>query len=137
MAISVFIQGSCVTRDAFEFNKENFNLVHYGARSSLATLAFNSPKYEFNLNAINSNFQKRMVEDDIKRNVLNNIESKDFDILILDFIDERDGLVNINNYGWVTNSSEFKYTKYYELKDVKIDNKLSLKSKHVFFSELV
>ncbi|EPF71606.1 DUF6270 domain-containing protein [Acinetobacter rudis] len=107
MSIKVFIQGSCVTRDAFPFS-EGYDIVHYGARSSLATLASNKINANYDLSSISSDFQRRMLVDDHNRNLLANIEDKDFDIFILDFIDERDGLINIDGNGFVTNLPEFR-----------------------------
>jgi hypothetical protein len=113
--IKVFICGSCVSRDALEVEgNDNFELVHYGARCSLATLAFPDVIENINLDNISSPFQKRMVNDDIHRNILKYIGDKDFDFLLMDFIDERDGLVNIENKGWLTNSAELKSTGYEE-----------------------
>ena len=109
MAIRVFIQGSCVTRDAFEYDLDKkFEIVHYGARSSIASLCFSRIKKPFDLSKLQSNFQKKMLEDDHNRSVFRYITEKEFDIFFIDFLDERGGLINIDNLGYVTNLDELK-----------------------------
>lgn len=109
MAIQVFIQGSCVTRDAFEYDLDKkFEIVHYGARSSIASLCFSRIKKPLDLSKLQSNFQKKMLEDDHNRNIFQYILEKKFDLFIMDFIDERGGLINIDGLGYVTNLAELK-----------------------------
>lgn len=109
MAIQVFIQGSCVTRDAFEYDYDKkFEITHYGARSSIASLCFSRIKKPLDLSKLQSNFQKKMLEDDHSRNILQYILEKKFDLFIMDFIDERGGLINIDGLGYVTNLAELK-----------------------------
>lgn len=109
MSIKVFIQGSCVTRDAFAFSKtKDFLITHYSARCSLATLASPPIKQKLELSQLNSNFQKKMLEDDHNRSVLKHLDNKEYNIVILDFIDERGGLISLDNLGYVTNLSELK-----------------------------
>jgi hypothetical protein len=109
MALDVFILGSCVTRDAFEYDLSgNFRIVHYSARSSLATFCFPKIKSPLNIEKLKSNFQKKMLKDDHDRNFFQYLNDKDFDLFILDLIDERGGLINIDDLGYVTNLSELK-----------------------------
>lgn len=107
--MNVFIHGSCVTRDAFEFDADdNFKIEHYSARSSLATLALPPILECLDLSKLQSNFQRKMLKDDHDRAVIEYLSSKNYDIVILDFIDERGGLVNLDNNGFVTNLNELR-----------------------------
>jgi len=105
----ILIFGSCVSRDALEYAKQGeFELVGYYARSSLASLI--SPPFIDNeiLDKIGSKFKKRMVAADMSKSfwsILNDIE---FDILLVDFIDERFKCVHTLEGGIHTISSEYK-----------------------------
>lgn len=108
----ILIFGSCVSRDALEFNfSESYKLVGYLARSSLATLSSNSVEkneYTSNLNNITSIFQRRMVEYDFNKGILDILnKSIEFDILLMDLIDERFHLAVLNDNFYVTRSNEF------------------------------
>lgn len=136
MSIKVFIQGSCVTRDSFEYNLDKkFEIIHYGARSSIASLCFSSIKKPFDLSKLQSNFQKKMLEDDHNRNLFQYILEKNFDLFIMDFIDERGGLININNLGYVTNLAELKSSGVTDTADsIEIIEPYSNYHKRLFFA---
>lgn len=114
---NILIYGSCVSRDTLELvPKESYNLVGYFARSSLATLSSTldnssvKKEYSQNLDKITSAFQRRMVEYDFDRSVLKSIEKNNFDVLLMDLIDERFHLAVLNNNSFVTRSNEFLRT---------------------------
>ena len=72
---SVFIIGSCVTRDAFELPGHGYTIADYVARSSFAC---STRRHPFPLGidrldptgAVDSNWQRRMVEIDLSRGLL-------------------------------------------------------------------
>lgn len=114
---NILIFGSCVSRDTLEFkSSESYNLVGYFARSSLATLSSTldnssvKKEYSQNLDKITSAFQRRMVEYDFDRSVLKSIEKNNFDVILMDLIDERFHLAVLNNNSFVTRSNEFLRT---------------------------
>ncbi|WP_343317657.1 DUF6270 domain-containing protein [Arthrobacter sp. TMP15] len=89
----IFIYGSCVSRDPFSF-EHDFELVDYVARSSLGS-AFASPPDRYSLNSppdltkIDSAFQRRMVKIDVEKRLHSLLLDSNFDVLLLDLIDER------------------------------------------------
>ncbi len=105
------IIGSCVTRDAFEYDSRiKNNLLNYQARTSFATLnprnierVISSKNFE-KLDNIQSDFKRRMVEFDFNNNTLNS--NKKESKLIIDLIDERFHLAYVDNKV-VTRSPEF------------------------------
>lgn len=111
--MKVKIYGSCVSRDAIEFDFENnFELISCFARSSMATLhsanigrRVSKDNYKC-LSNIDSKYQRRMVEYDFNNKVIESVISEDYDILLIDLIDERFHLAEVNSK-FITRSSEF------------------------------
>lgn len=105
----VFIYGSCVSRDPFELPSD-LTLVDYFARTSLAS-AFRQPPSEWEpegiLDKLKSKFQRRMVETDVRKTLGKHIADSDFDLLVLDFVDERMSTIEFNG-STITQSSELK-----------------------------
>jgi hypothetical protein len=94
--MSVFIFGSCVTRDAFELVPNHIKVTGYIARSSFAS-SFALKKFPLTIdeldpsNDILSPWQRKMVEIDIAKlapSIINRAAPKT-NILVIDFIDER------------------------------------------------
>jgi hypothetical protein len=87
----LLIFGSCVSRDVLNHqqDKTQLVLVDYYARCSLASLGAQSIDMPAVVQNIRSPFQKRMVERDIRKDFLNDLPRLQFDILLLDLIDER------------------------------------------------
>lgn len=114
------ILGSCVTRDAFEFNDFlRRELSGYCARTSMATLSpnnliinrsFNSSSYDTKLQNLSSKFQNRMVKSDFENGVLTIINENIYDRIVIDLIDERFNLGVVDGR-LITASSEFYLTK--------------------------
>lgn len=105
--ISISIFGSCVSRDSVEYNKDQFNLVDYYARSSFAS--FCSKAYTGDLAMLaqmNSPFQKKMVERDLNKSALKNEAFKNVDVVLIDLIDERFELVQFDEHEFATRSLE-------------------------------
>lgn len=103
---NIFVYGSCVSRDAFEF-PHDFNLVSYVARSPLGS-SFSqrvSSLQDLDLSPNSSAFQRRMVETDLKKLLGPKLAASDFDILLIDLIDERLSLLQSDG-GIATRSPE-------------------------------
>jgi hypothetical protein len=108
----VFILGSCVSRDAINTaDPLEFRLAAYYARSSFASLS-GQPVVDLPaLASIESNFQRRMVAADMDKSVLQEVQKGDYDILLVDFIDERFNVLKISDEQIVTISNEYKKAK--------------------------
>lgn len=110
----IFILGSCVSRDAFSLPYKEMELVAYVARTSLAS-AFHSqvaPRSLARLAAsIPSSFQRRMVLADLDKRLPIMLKETDFDVLLIDLIDERFNLLQVEGGngrpGLYTLSAEF------------------------------
>ncbi|MEN2874886.1 hypothetical protein EINKBGNO_01820 [Mannheimia haemolytica] len=111
--MKILIFGSCVTRDAFTFDKNNlFTLVRYFARSSLAT-AFDSLKVEDKYTKkLKSAFQQKIVGADLSKEFRNYVTQQDFDYLVIDFINDRYDIFQFNNKSKVLLSAELKQTDF-------------------------
>jgi hypothetical protein len=92
--IRVLIYGSCVSRDILAYRsplQSKFQLIDYYSRSSLASLTatpFVVP-LSANVDSIASPFQKKMVERDMLKTFFDDIGVLQFDVLLMDLIDER------------------------------------------------
>lgn len=113
--LKVSIYGGCVSRDILNYDdndKPCLHLVNYNARSSIATLGKDniskkiSDKYFKELNKIESNFQRRMVEADFRNDFIKSAKSTDYDLLLIDFLVDRFHLAEIDGK-LVTRSVEF------------------------------
>ena len=111
---NIVIHGSCITRDIFRIHPEGFNIVDYFARSCLTSIVSTPLNIdEENLPGLTSKFQKRMVINDFKKNLFEQIEKFDFDYFLIDFIDERFNLLQAGT-SYITKSAEFMNSKYLE-----------------------
>ncbi|WP_347473716.1 DUF6270 domain-containing protein [Acinetobacter thermotolerans] len=113
--VKVIILGSCVTRDAFESKimQNNIKIVKYFARNSLARLAF--PVFPIQENEINlkSKFQRKVLKYALSGDYMDVIKEQEFDYLLLDVVDDRFGLVKLNDEEvYVTFSDELKNSKF-------------------------
>ncbi|HEY8717686.1 DUF6270 domain-containing protein [Pengzhenrongella sp.] len=88
--MKVAILGSCVTRDALELaSRAELPIAGYFARSSIAS-AFGSRPYDgVDLAANPSAFQRRIVEYDLVKHLPTFVATAEFDVLVVDLIDER------------------------------------------------
>jgi len=92
----VFILGSCVSRDALESASGKFEITHYIARTSIASIgmeAVSDDDVRRRIEALQSPFQRRMVLNDLDKTTMSLIAGTPFDLLLLDFVDERFNLV--------------------------------------------
>ena len=90
----LLIFGSCVSRDILNHqqDKTRLVLVDYYARCSLASLGARPIEMPSTVENITSKFKRRMVERDIRKDFLNDLAGLQFDVLLLDLIDERHNL---------------------------------------------
>ena len=117
----VFIWGSCVSRDCFNYSSSyNFELVSYHARCSCVSAMSNPVSYEnVKLCNLKSKFKQNTIINDFNKNLLKDLKSKSFDILLIDFIDERFPIKIDKDGNIITVSSELLETNY-----VSLDNSL-------------
>lgn len=104
------IFGSCVSRDLTRIDNERFETIHYTARQSWIS-AYSAPCKSPKLD-LPSAFQTRMLENDFKssgRDVLRSTRPGKSDVIILDLIDERLGVIPFKD-SWITYSNELEKT---------------------------
>lgn len=102
----VFVYGSCVSRDAFD-GGDGPELVDYVSRSAMGS-AFSVPPRKIpdvDIMRNPSAFQRRMVKYDHEKSLAHRLVNESFDILLLDFIDERLPLVRVDGT-YITYSPE-------------------------------
>ena len=106
--IRLLILGSCVSRDIFEFcDASDFEIVEYFARTGLASLNGAPAIDQVALDQIISPFQRRVVSYDMDKSFWTKLESLSFDLLLLDFIDDRFDLMRTKDGGLFTLSNEY------------------------------
>jgi hypothetical protein len=104
--IRLLILGSCVSRDIFEFCEAgDFEIVEYFARTGLASLSAAPAVDQAALDQIISPFQRRVVGYDMDKSFWQKLESLSFDLLLLDFIDDRFDLLRTKDGGLLTLSN--------------------------------
>lgn len=108
-SVRVLILGSCVSRDIFRLmENEECQLTAYYGRSSFAS-AFSPVKVKDNWSGnISSSFQARLVSADLSKKWPDIVRKAEFDILLVDFIDERFHLGGFSNGGVCTLSNELR-----------------------------
>lgn len=116
----LLILGSCVSRDILNFGgSASISLADYYARSSIASLATVPFQMdEASLDRITSEFQRRMVQRDLDKSLLQNLAAhRDVDFIVIDLIDERFDLYEIADESVATLSSEFLLTRVVTARD--------------------
>lgn len=104
---ATLIHGSCVSRDAFTWGGEEAPaLVAYYARSSVASAYGSSAVADHFSDQLQSSFQRRQVQHDFGKTLRGVVAQQPFDLLLLDFIDERFPLYRTDDGGVVTISAE-------------------------------
>ena len=109
LPVSTLIYGSCVTRDTFEFLGDDFRLNTYVARQSVISAGNQTSEVVSKLSPIASEFQKRMVEGDLKGNLYQTLDrhASEADLLIIDLIDERGGVIDFGDGRYASKLAEF------------------------------
>ena len=113
----VLILGSCVSRDIFRINKESpLVLADFYARSSFAS-AFHPIVVQDEWSAnLSSPFQRSVVHADLCKKWPDIIRSTQYDLILVDFTDERLNIAQLPNNGIVTLSKELASAGFDEKK---------------------
>ncbi|GAA1722632.1 DUF6270 domain-containing protein [Brachybacterium phenoliresistens] len=112
MSTRIFIYGSCVTRDAVDFwDPDQLEMAGYIARQSL--ISATSPAGDIDqwrLSQIESSFQRRMLRGDIESSIIPALDAArdDYDVILWDLTDERNGVQSLPGGGWVTRLRNFE-----------------------------
>lgn len=114
---SLLISGSCVSRDIFNILEGvkggDIELLEYFARSSMASAFCESAvAAHIDLKKITSNFQRRNVAYDLEKKLASFLRLSSFDLLLIDFIDERFDLYVFDDGSICTLSNEFLSTGF-------------------------
>lgn len=106
--MKLLIIGSCVSRDVVSFFPDSIELIGYYARSSLVSVMSRPIKEIGGLDDIESNFQRRMVCNDLKKSLRENISQHgaESELIVLDFIDERFDILEVSHGCYITLSGE-------------------------------
>jgi len=117
--MKLIIFGSCVSRDAIEYSvPDSIEIVGYFARSSFASLTSNIDVDEHALAKITSNFQRSMVRQDMSKEFWQTLERADFDLLLVDLIDERFAILQTSDKALHTLSNEYASARIEEPDEV-------------------
>lgn len=109
--LSGLIFGSCVSRDLVRIDSDRFVAGHYTARQSWISAYADPRRVPYSI--LPSAFQQRMVEGDFQstgRGILNSTRPTTYDVILLDLIDERLGVLPYEG-SWITFSNELKNTR--------------------------
>lgn len=116
--IPISIYGSCVSRDVFEYDKKNvFDLRSYFCRQAVVSLLSAPVPCKIEEINLTSNFQKRQIYHDFRKDALECLEKDGSDYLIIDLIDERFALAQYKG-SLITNSTSLMESSY--VSDLKI-----------------
>ncbi|HDZ49575.1 hypothetical protein LCGC14_0056310 [marine sediment metagenome] len=121
--LNVLIFGSCVSRDFFEITAEKkIKLVDYYARSSFASISASPIKDDDLTERVESKWQRSMIERDLGKNIIKDLEVKDFDIILVDFIDERFNLAKVFSSVCTISTEYKKYQNKSKYKSIAFDS---------------
>lgn len=119
--MDILIFGSCVSRDAFNYETAgNLKLLDYYSRSSMASAFHSIPREDRYSHSLASPFQRRMVHADFSKEFRNKLPRLSFDVLLVDFIDERLPLCVHESGSIVTVSNELRKAKFLKNQDGRI-----------------
>lgn len=104
----VGIYGSCISRDIFNLERPGLEMSGYFARSSWISATNPSVPRPTVQSRLTSPFQQRMVERDFMSSSIAGLLALDSDLILLDLIDERAGVVRAESGGYLTYLSEMK-----------------------------
>lgn len=111
----VTIYGSCVSRDIFNFPNEELQMRAYFARSSFISAASSPSQLPTRKSMLTSPFQQRMLEQDITSRILPQLASLADQIILIDLIDERGGVLELEDGGFITDLSELRHSGWRKL----------------------
>lgn len=105
----VCIFGSCVSRDIFNCAEDGeADILLYSARSSLGSIYATRPFEDTYSALLKSPFQRRVVEMDLRKTVMQKFARIDPDVILIDLIDERFALMEASPGGRFTLSAELR-----------------------------
>jgi len=109
--VRVLIYGSCVSRDAVEVN-DDLTVAAYVARQSVISAMTPPVAVRSGQTGLASAFQRRMVVGDLGSDALKRIgeAGPGADIVLLDLIDERLGVLCVDGRSYATLSSELRHS---------------------------
>ena len=103
----VAIYGSCVTRDAFEFDDGGFDVKgKYFSRTSIASQISRPSNIILTDLDTDSQWIKWLIHTDFRKTFFEQLQEKDFDVLVIDLMTEKKGLLRTSQ-GIVTRSDDF------------------------------
>lgn len=110
--LKVGILGSCVSRDAFEFESGKYDLKgNYFARSSIVSIMSAPVECAQSNIKVDNQWLRWILNNDFQKTVLQQLKERNLDCLVIDLIDERFDLLKIGQ-GIVNGSDElFKACK--------------------------
>lgn len=128
------IFGSCVTRDVFTYEiKDSIKLGEYIARQSVTTIFASPVVYEDReIEKLDSNFQKRMLRNDLEKTTFEKLRTSRGDFIVIDFIDERFHTVKFRDT-YLTYSAELMMSEYLEGKKYYVLDKRKWLNRHIVF----
>lgn len=106
MIPQVQIFGSCVSRDILNYQNNKIALTDYFARSSIASVFASLSINDTYTKNLDSDFQWKVVAADLGKKFKEYIKIANFDLLLIDFIDERFNLFMFDHGGFCTLSNE-------------------------------
>ncbi|WP_342318180.1 DUF6270 domain-containing protein [Corynebacterium mayonis] len=106
----VTVFGSCISRDVFSQPLEHLRLRAYFARSSWISATSAPVPRPKQPSSLESSFQQRMLENDFRSSVLPQLDRLEPQILLLDLVDERSGVLRTIDGGYITDLSELKHS---------------------------
>lgn len=123
----IAIIGSCVSRDAFEFDKSNFDIsAAYFPRASIVSLMSKPIEIDHTVLSDENQWLKWVILNDYNKSTITQVKAKKPDAIIVDLIEERFDLINING-NFLTRSDDL--LKVYPLiKEVNAANIVSRNS---------
>lgn len=139
---TISILGSCVTRDVFEITSHSYTINKYFARTSIISLMSKPIMVAEKAIALQSNFQRRCVYNDLRKTFFERISEEKSDWFIIDLIDERFNILQIGE-SYITKSNELVASKWaaeqphVELKRTRDMLQLWEKSAKSFFTKLL
>ena len=106
---SIYIYGSCVSRDSFDFiDRSEHRLLGYTARQSLISAVSKPYPASADSGSLESKFQIRNLQGDFDGSLLEILSevASETDYIFWDLTDERLGLIKIDDYTFITKSVE-------------------------------
>ena len=137
--IDVF--GCCVSRDVFNFcHESSLKVGTYIARTSLFSLFYTPLAYnDVNID-LSSNFQKRMVENDMFKTTFSKLKLSDSSYILVDFVDSACFRLAKIGSTYVTYSHDFEEgtnSKKFPLFTINSDNSFDGKDLSFFYHEIL